>query len=623
MVDQPSPFAGYTPFSEDLQGLGAAQKPVPIGGKPSGGVVPPPAAAATSPFGGYSFGQNTDSGDMPDAAPRTRAEGLTVASDYSQLPWSDAAVMAAKNLPTSVVHNIKDLYETGKFAALNPEEFGSAIQKGAGDFYRGFVAKGKGRSEEEMDPDARAALQAAQKSATEISTEPGLKKFVVERPADVMALASPMLTGTGSALTKIPVPGMTAAGKMVTTAGELADPILGPVKAAKMASGAYGTGTSLLESLKSGASYSSLKNAYESGATANPTFASHLIGNGTASDVSDRVVGAIQKMIDRGHAEYKAGRSGLSTATDLPFDKVDETLKNQYSRVMNKHGVINDPDGFAALQNLEQKVAEYKAQPPGANGIDDFDRLKRYIDGLKRTYTGNKSIADMLGDVRKSVFNTMYAEDPKYGKLMSKYADMMDDTGDIKNAFVSGSMNNPNSIATIKKIINTRDKGYTQSSWDKIVQMDPDIPHMIAAQELRNALPVGTARFLAQLIAAGLNPVQALGNLITSSPKVTGALQYGSGLVVGGAPNLAGKVLGSVPQPARIGAQFGSEAMTQDGAPRQGRASGGSVVSSNKADQLIRAAESAKKAINSRTEVLLDQPDEKIAGALAIAKRHI
>jgi hypothetical protein len=56
---------------------------------------------------------------------------------------------------------------------------------------------------------------------------------------------------------------------------------------------------------------------------------------------------------------------------------------------------------------------------------------------------------------------------------------------------------------------------------------------------------------------------------------------------------------------------------------RIGRATGGSVVSANKADQLIKAAEFAKKAINSRTEVLLDQPDEKIAGALAIAKRHI
>jgi hypothetical protein len=78
---------------------------------------------------------------------------------------------------------------------------------------------------------------------------------------------------------------------------------------------------------------------------------------------------------------------------------------------------------------------------------------------------------------------------------------------------------------------------------------------------------------------------------------------------------------------ARSGA--GVEAGRDQNAPQQntggriGRASGGSVLSSDKADRLVKAAESAKKAINSRTEVLLDQPDEKIASALAIAKRHI
>lgn len=67
----------------------------------------------------------------------------------------------------------------------------------------------------------------------------------------------------------------------------------------------------------------------------------------------------------------------------------------------------------------------------------------------------------------------------------------------------------------------------------------------------------------------------------------------------------------------------GQNAPQQSTGGRIGRASGGSVLSSDKADRLVKAAESAKKAINSRTEVLLDQPDEKIASALAIAKRHI
>lgn len=613
MAEQPNPFAIYKPYSD-------TELPAEI--NQSGGVKPAQAITGgqQNPFTSYQPNQNVELPPTPS--------GVKPAEDYQNLPWGDAVVMAAKNLPSSMVHNIQDLYETGKYAVTSPEEFGTAVQKGVGDFYRGFVAKGKGKPLEEIDPDARAAVEAASKSATELTTEPGLKKFMVERPADVMALASPMLTGTGGIISKVPVPGMATVGKAVTTTGELADPILGPVKAAKMASGAYGSATSFLESLKSGASYGSLKNAYEAGATANPTFVSHLIGNGTSSEVSEAIANAIQKLNQQAHEEYKVGRGTLSTATDLSFDKVDKTLQNQYSRVMNKHGVVNDPDGFAALQNLEQKIAEYKAQPPGANSIDDFDRLKRYIDKLKRTYSGDKTVTDMLGDVRKSVYDTMYAEDPRYAKVMARYADMMDDVADIKNAFLSGSINDPNSLSTIKKAVNNRDKGFAQSSWDKLVEMNPDIPYMVAGQELRNAMPVGTARLLAQLLAAGLNPAQAIAGLITSSPRVQGAINFATGTIVGGVPNLAGKVLETVPQPARIGSQFSAEAM-RDKVPEQsaggriGRASGGSVVSSNKADQLVKAAESAKKAINARTEVLLDQPDEKIAGALAIAKRHI
>lgn len=624
MVDQPSPFAGYTPFSEDPKGLGAAQKPAPIG-QPSGGVVPPPAAAATSPFGGYAPNQDTATGELPGAPPKSRTEGIKVASDYNQLPWGEAAVMAAQNLPTSVVHNIKDLYETGKYAVQNPEEFGSAIHKGAGDFYRGFVAKGKGRSEEEMDPDARAALEAAKKSATEISTEPGLKKFLVERPADVMGFASPIMTGTGSALSKVPVLGMPTAGKILTTAGELSDPILGPVKAAKLASDTATKGSSVLFSLKSGASYDSLKNAAESGAVANPKFLSHLFGNGDINEITDGIVNSIRKEQALGHEEYKRGRAGLSQQTDLPFDKVEAALQNQYPRVMNKNGVINDRAGYDALQNLRDKIAEYKAQPAGSNGIDDFDRLKRYIDDLKRDHAQNPGIAGMLGDVRKSVYGTMYDADPKYAKVMSKYQDMLDDVKEIKNGFLSGNVNSPNAVATIKKVINSRDKGYMKSTWDKLIEHNPDIPHMVAAQELRNTMPMGLRGMISNFMSAGMDPLTAVLHTLVSSPNVAGVAQYGAGLTTGALPTAALKAGREIPYPLRMGAQLTAEQNADQAREtnRVGRASGGSVLSANKADQLIKAAESAKKAINSRTEVLLDQPDEKIAGALAIAKRHI
>lgn len=56
---------------------------------------------------------------------------------------------------------------------------------------------------------------------------------------------------------------------------------------------------------------------------------------------------------------------------------------------------------------------------------------------------------------------------------------------------------------------------------------------------------------------------------------------------------------------------------------RPQRASGGRISPDSKADVLVRAAEAAKKDINKGTEALLDQPDETITRALAVAKKHI
>ena len=72
---------------------------------------------------------------------------------------------------------------------------------------------------------------------------------------------------------------------------------------------------------------------------------------------------------------------------------------------------------------------------------------------------------------------------------------------------------------------------------------------------------------------------------------------------------------------ARAGAGVESgRGQTED---RPQRASGGRIAHEDEADRLVRAAETAKKKISSRTEVLLNQPDETIAKALQVAKRHI
>jgi hypothetical protein len=56
---------------------------------------------------------------------------------------------------------------------------------------------------------------------------------------------------------------------------------------------------------------------------------------------------------------------------------------------------------------------------------------------------------------------------------------------------------------------------------------------------------------------------------------------------------------------------------------RQGRKSGGRVSSHDAADQLVRAAERAKKGWSAETEPLLNQSDDAVAHALEVANRSI
>ena len=56
---------------------------------------------------------------------------------------------------------------------------------------------------------------------------------------------------------------------------------------------------------------------------------------------------------------------------------------------------------------------------------------------------------------------------------------------------------------------------------------------------------------------------------------------------------------------------------------RIGRATGGRTTAPFTAEGLIAAAERAKKANGNATESLLNQPDEAITRALAIANKHI
>jgi hypothetical protein len=100
-----------------------------------------------------------------------------------------------------------------------------------------------------------------------------------------------------------------------------------------------------------------------------------------------------------------------------------------------------------------------------------------------------------------------------------------------------------------------------------------------------------------------------LGKMIADDPDARSFMQKLYMSMARNAPPVAAQTNQPSPQEANGG--------------RIGRASGGRIAPDSKADSLVRAAEVAKKDINKSTEPLLDQPDETITRALAVAKKHI
>jgi hypothetical protein len=107
----------------------------------------------------------------------------------------------------------------------------------------------------------------------------------------------------------------------------------------------------------------------------------------------------------------------------------------------------------------------------------------------------------------------------------------------------------------------------------------------------------------------------SLAHVALGSPKISGGLSYGLGRA-GSAPSNIYRFAPYGPAASRLGEDT-------ELANRPQRASGGRISPDSKADALMRAADMAKKDINKGTEALLDQPDEMITRALAVAKKNI
>jgi len=535
---------------------------------------------------------------------------------------ADVATQAVKNLPSSAYKFGENLVTPFIHPVQTAESLGQIgkglYSKAAGAFVDQDQAK---KAQDESAVDAIGKMYKDRYGSLS-----GFKKAFAEDPLSIIADASALLTGGETALGSIPG-AIGDVAKVAGTAGRAIDPVMAAAQIPKVAGKAITSALNVPASIQSGSAFGSLQKAYESGVAKDPVFWSHYSGKADPNELIDRVNNGISNVAQKRSDEYLAGMDPIKAKAGLDYqpilDAISDARGAQGRGVGAFYGQTENRAAQSVLDDIEKLVNSRMSQPSNHpnHTLEGFDSLKRSIGDYYQDVRGNPEAKKVVDNVYNAAKQSIVNVDPKYAEIMDQYSNATRDLND-KRSLVRGR----SSEAQINKILKTYKTGDKSNILSDLYQYDPQLVSAIAGHDLSPLLPQGLRGIVTSGTLygasgalgglAGLIHPAHLAHIALGSPRLMGGLNYGVGRISGMPSNVAGQV----PYFARMAPY---EIGQYENADRAQRKSGGRVSHETIADQLIAAAESAKKMHGQRTEVLLDQPDEAITKALAVAKQNI
>lgn len=570
-----------------------ATKPSPAPAQPASRYAQPPADFQLAPMPGEATAKPTPS------VPQGPLTGMQVArSAYEHL------IPSAKKTGEELIHPF-----------LHPQE----TWEGLKTIGSGLASKaGIGKS-----PEGEAALGAIKDYY--VNRYGGLeeaKRAFAEDPVGVASDVATIFTGGGgglkgigkvaelSGLTKTAA-GLGKAGEIVGEAGRFVDPVTASTKLGAMAAEPITKGLSpAVLSFKSGKTIKSLQDAEEAGATSNPEFWRHFSGEANPQEVIDAVKGSMDKIKDQRRDEY------LSTSQGWKSNQAQLDLKPTIDTYLDKLKEYS-PTGKTPIymQAPMSEIGETLRHWGGSGKtMADFDFLKRDLDKLYNSpnFRGNPEAQAVLTGVRNRAWQTIVDHDPVYADIMKKYENA---TKEINEIIAEVGTNKAAATTRLKKLIKANDK----KTIDRLIKENPNLPYMIAGQELNPLVPEGLRGAILSSMAYALPAMAvhpaALAGVLAASPKVAGGLQYGLG-AARSLPMQAESM--AIPQAVRRATMTAEKPFVEE--QPEGRKSGGSVM---KAEHMMSKAKLARKKRQDQTKAILDYPDEHVVSALKVASDNI
>jgi hypothetical protein len=364
----------------------------------------------------------------------------------------------------------------------------------------------------------------------------------------------------------------------------------------------------------SGVPQSMLKLAEQAGRSGTPAqrnaFTTFAMGRGDNRDIAQTAMAALQERKAAVQADYVARKASLIT-DELPMGDIKAALAAAY-RPAVASGLF--PKVKDALDEMAKRIAIAENSPdPKFRSAVGLDELKRSLNDIIKELP--PSDRGQVSDVAKSVRNTIATADSGYAAMMERWQDWISEMKDIQSTL--GASDRTSETARIAKLLATAkssDKMALLKELSQNTQAGHTLPYMIAGSVAQDIAPP----YLRGMGLMGAGAALAGGPhgvmmAAAGSPRLAAMSQYGMGRASG--------AIGSIPVPPAIA----TNVLSQIGNERMERKSGGRVGGDHvvAADQLVRAAERAKKELGRSTEPLLSQSDDTVAHALEVANRSI
>jgi len=536
--------------------------------------------------------------------PLTPVEGQLPASEYANMPISKVLGTAVTNLPSSGANVVKQL---GNAVYNWPETLSSV-----GDLGRGLASKAAGAIGVEQDPAAKAEAERSVNAIGDMYkkryTDYGeFAKTLAEDPFAIGMDVATVVPGVGLA-SKVPVIGKAA--KVIAEASKFGDPLALATKTISAAPRVAAGALKLPQALATGSPAAALKIAEQVGRTGGKVERNAFL-RGTSKDtpintVSELGENMMQELRDKEQAAYLKGKSQLSTE-ELPMNDIYSTV----ARVESELG----PQGLftpfrAVLDNMKKQIDTV------ATSSNKADRSAVGLDVLKRSLNDTinaNSLGEKIGaagEIARSVRDTIAKADTRYADMMERYQQWIQNFKDLKGIGFNDNLSETARIQKLLSLLKKEDRLDLLKKLSSSTSAGKELIPMLAGMAFREVAPPSYQGFglagLGMLAAQGPHGISAAA---LGSPKLSGLSQYALGRVGGAIPQVSSAI---------------PNALVNLEDQRMGRKSGGRVGGHEaEADQLVLAAERAKKGLSAHTEGLLNTPDDTVASALEIANRSI